>query len=90
MQNLRAKEPEGTMTPDNVQVRLALSHRLHDCPEKLRKLVVSLVPQVPLRHQRKLKDILEAEDIVDASIEFINTVSRMMGDNEPFIRNDRR
>ena len=62
MTNLRVKEPEGTMTPDQVAASLEMNILFNDGNrEKLISGILSLVPKVPLKNQSFMRDLLKGD-----------------------------
>lgn len=77
MTNLRAREPEGTYTPDQVSAVLEMNLLLNGDVESLRASIQTLIPLVPLKRQQTLKAFLSAPDcdiitVVQAFIEMVN------------------
>lgn len=75
MSNLRAREPEGTRTPDQVASSLELSNLIHDpSSEKLESIVLAAIPTVPLKRQPYLRALLKGDIVANcqAFIELVN------------------
>jgi hypothetical protein len=77
MKNLRVREPEGTYTPDQVAAVLELNLLLNGSVESLRDSLQTLVPLVPLKHQKVLKAFLVMDDsnLLTSVNEFITKVN---------------
>ena len=76
MSNLRAREPEGTRTPDQVASSLELSNLIHGpSVERLETIVLAAIPTVPLKRQPYLKALLKGDVVanVQAFIDMVNT-----------------
>lgn len=77
MIGLKAREPEGTYTPDQVSAVLEMNLLLNGDVESLRASIQTLIPLVPLKRQQTLKAFLSAPDcdiitVVQAFIEMVN------------------
>lgn len=77
MIGLKAREPEGTYTPDQVSAVLEMNLLLNGDVESLRASIQTLIPLVPLKRQQTLKAFLSAPDcdiitVVQAFIDMIN------------------
>lgn len=77
MVGLKAREPEGTYTPDQVSAVLEMNLLLNGDVESLRASIQTLIPLVPLKRQQTLKAFLSAPDcdiitVVQAFIEMVN------------------
>lgn len=76
MKNLRAHEPSGTRTPDQVASSLELSILIHG-PDKdlLEEIILKAVPTVPLKRQPFLQALLKGDVVANcqAFIDQVNT-----------------
>lgn len=84
---------EGTVTPDDVALRMALSLDMHNSPQKIRELAAMLVPLVPRESQPNMKRLSREPDdalVIDAALKIINRVCDAMGiyPGENFLLND--
>ena len=86
MQKIRAKDLEHYVTADHIQVCLALSIRFHDSPEMLRETILKFVHRVPVKNRSMIQRMADSPDVMAVSIDFINIVSRKMGDYTEFTR----
>lgn len=86
MQRFQVKEPEHYVTADHIQVCLALSIRLHDSPEMLRDTILKFVHRVPVKQRKMIQRMADSPDVMAVSIDFINIVSRKLGDFTEFRR----
>lgn len=68
MTNLRAKEPEGTRTPDQVASSLELSLLIHNDVGMLKDLIAELVPQVPLKRQPVIRALLTGDVLANVQV----------------------
>ena len=78
MTGLKAREPEGTYTPDQVTAVLELNILFNDGDaQSLRDSISGLVPKVPLKHQKVLKAFLamDTANMLVAVNEFITKVN---------------
>lgn len=77
MIGLKAREPEGTYTPDQVAAVLEMNLLFNGDVESLRTGIQTLIPLVPLKRQKTLKAFLDAQDsnIVEVVTAFITEVS---------------
>ena len=78
MTGLKAREPEGTYTPDQVTALLEMNILFNDSDVvSLRACIKDLVPKVPLKRQKVLKAFLdmEASKMLAAVNEFIAKVN---------------
>lgn len=86
MSNLRAREPEGTRTPDQVASSLELSNLIHGpSVERLESIVLAAIPTVPLKRQPYLRALLQGDVVANcqAFIDLVNTQLAFIPKEEP-------
>ncbi|WP_409268272.1 hypothetical protein [Pseudomonas sp. KCJK9044] len=82
----------GQYRPDDVALAFALSLRVHDSADHLRRLVRRLVDKVCLEHQPNMKRLAREPDdakVFDAALKIINRVCDLLdiGPGTRFVRN---
>jgi hypothetical protein len=85
----------GQYRPDEVALAFALSLRVHDSADHLRRLARRLVEKVCLEHQPNMKRLAREPDdakVFDAALKIINRVCDLLeyGPGTRFVRNDQR
>ena len=86
MSNLRAREPEGTRTPDQVASSLELSNLIHGpSVERLETIVLAAIPTVPLKRQPYMRALLQGDIVANcqAFIDLVNTQLALIPKEEP-------
>ena len=82
MVGIKAKEPEGNYTPDQISNLMEINLLLNDSnPDCLRECVSGLVTKVPLKNQQMLKTILSISDdqvLLTKVNEFIDKVNAVL------------
>ncbi|AVD89614.1 hypothetical protein [Pseudomonas sp. SWI44] len=82
----------GQYRPDDVALAFALSLRMHDSADHLRRLARRLVDKVCLEHQPNMKRLAREPDdakMFDAALKIINRVCDLLdiGPGATFVRN---
>lgn len=82
----------GQYQPDDVALAFALSLRMHDSADHLRRLARRLVDKVCLEHQPNMKRLAREPDdakVFDAALKIINRVCDLLdiGPGTRFVRN---
>ncbi|EKT4494989.1 hypothetical protein QEM27_002719 [Pseudomonas putida] len=82
----------GRYQPDDVALAFALSLRMHDSADQLRRLARRLVDKVCLEHQPNMKRLAREPDdakVFDAALKIINRVCHLLdiGPGATFVRN---
>ena len=82
----------GQYRPDDVAMAFALSLRVHDSADHLRRLARRLVDKVCLEHQPNMKRLAREPDdakVFDAALKIINRVCDLLdiGHGTRFVRN---
>lgn len=83
MQNLRAVEPSGNKTPDEVAFSLEFNMAYHNNDvARLRVVIKEQIPLVPLKHQKMLKAFLAMDDapMVIAVVAFIEKCNQLVAE----------
>lgn len=86
MSNLRAREPEGTRTPDQVASSLELSNLIHGpSVERLEAIVLAAIPTVPLKRQPYMRALLQGDIVANCQvfIDLVNTQLALIPKEEP-------
>lgn len=86
MSNLRAREPEGTRTPDQVASSLELSNLIHGpSVERLEAIVLAAIPTVPLKRQPYMRALLQGDIVANcqAFIDLVNIQLAIIPKEEP-------